>query len=128
RSHARGKALFGAGFLSWKQGELDDAARYATEALTIFRENGDALWTGYAELCLAIVLVAQRRTSESRPLLIDCLRIFKEMNATWDSWALTLKWVASQKKRVATRKTECASTRIFTTRCMAQLPLRRSWL
>jgi tetratricopeptide (TPR) repeat protein len=83
RSHARGKALFGAGFLSWKQGELADGARYAKEALAIFREKQDPLWIAYAGLGLALVLLAQGRTSESRPLLADCLRLFKETKSTW---------------------------------------------
>src|SRR5262249_48129792 len=82
-SHARGKALFGAGFLSWKQGELDDSARYAREALTIFREERDALWIGFAEFGLAIVQLAQEPTSESRTLLADSLRIFREAKSTW---------------------------------------------
>ena len=83
RSYARGKALFGAGFLLWKQGELNDAGRYAQESLAIFREKQDALWIGYAEFELAIVRLAQGRTSESRPLLLDSLRIFRETKATW---------------------------------------------
>ena len=83
RSHARGKALFGAGFLFWKQGRLSDAERYAREALEIFRETQDAVWTGLAELGLAIVLLALGRTSESSPLLLDCLSSFRETKSTW---------------------------------------------
>src|SRR5262245_27921192 len=83
RSHARGKALFGAGFLFWKQGRLSDAERYAREALEIFRETQDAVWTGLAELGLAIVLLALGRTSESRPLLLDCLSKFQDTTFTW---------------------------------------------
>jgi len=82
-SHAQGKALFGVGFLSWKQGELEDGGRYAREALTIFRERHDALWIAYAELGVAIVQLAQGPTSESRALLADCLRICRETKSIW---------------------------------------------
>src|SRR5262245_31199961 len=82
-SHARGQALFGLGFLSWKQGELDDGGRYAREALTIFRERHDALWIAYAELGVAIVQLAHGPSPESQPLLADCLRIFREARSKW---------------------------------------------
>ena len=82
-SHAQGKALFGVGLLSWKQGELDDGGRYAQEALAIFRERRDAHWIAYSELGVAIVQLAQGLTSESRALLADCLRICRETKAIW---------------------------------------------
>src|SRR5262249_40709569 len=54
RSHARAKALHGAALLSWKQANVDAGARYAEEALSIFRERGERLWFGHAESALAI--------------------------------------------------------------------------
>src|SRR5262249_54241530 len=83
RSHARARALHGAGFLSWKQANLGAGARYAEEALSIFRERGERLWFGQAEWVLAISRLGQRREAEARPLLEECLTIFREADSAW---------------------------------------------
>ena len=89
RSHARGRALFGAGLLAWEQGDVDVAAQEASEALSIFREGGETLWSGYAELVLGLAQMSQGRVVEAHPLLEECLSLFKEMKNTWGE-ALTL--------------------------------------
>jgi predicted ATPase len=83
RSHARAKALHGAALLSWKQANGDAGARYAEEALSIFRERGERLWLGHAELALAVCRLLQRREAEARLLLEECLTIFREADSVW---------------------------------------------
>jgi predicted ATPase len=82
-SQARGDALFGAGFLAWKLGELDDGARYAEEALAIFRDRRDPLWIANAQFVVAIIRMAQGNTSQPRSLLVDSLRVFGEARNAW---------------------------------------------
>jgi predicted ATPase len=89
RSHARGKALYGAGLMAWEEGDADVAAQEAEEALSILRERGDTQWRGYAEEVLVIARMSQGRVMEARPLLEECLRIFKEIQSPWGE-ALTL--------------------------------------
>ena len=81
RSTARAKALFSAGLLSWKEAKAEVAARYAEEALSIFRERGESLWSGRAQWVKAVSRMAQRHVGEARLLLEECLSIFKEMKS-----------------------------------------------
>src|SRR5262249_53954560 len=83
RSHARAKVLHGAGLLSWKQANVDAGARYAEEALSIFRERGDRLWFGRAEWVLAICRLSQRREADARRLLEECVTMLREANSVW---------------------------------------------
>jgi predicted ATPase len=92
RSAARGKALYGAGLLSWKQGNLDDGARYAEEALSILHERGDRVWSPHARLILGLARMGQGHVAQARPLLEECLSTFKEMNNTFGE-AFTLFWM-----------------------------------
>jgi hypothetical protein len=64
RSLARAKALFGAGLLSWKQIKAQAAARYAEEALSIFRERGDSFRGAMAQWVLGISRLAEGRIAE----------------------------------------------------------------
>jgi predicted ATPase len=89
RSNARGRALYGAGLLAWEQGDADVAAQDAEEALSILRQGDDTLWSGYAEEVLGLARMSQGRVVEARPLLEECLSIFKELKSTWGE-ALTL--------------------------------------
>ncbi len=89
RSHARGKALYGAGLLAWVQGDADVAAQEASEALSILREGDVTLWRGYAELVLGLARMSQGRFAQARPLLEECLSLFKELKST-SGEALTL--------------------------------------
>ena len=78
RSTARAKALFSAGLLSWKEAKAEVGARYAEEALSIFRERGELLWSGRAEWVLAASRMSQGHVAQARLLLEECLSIFKE--------------------------------------------------
>src|SRR5499433_1610491 len=83
QSTARAKALYGAGLLSWKQAKAGAGAQYAEEALSIFREKGELLWSGHAQWVLAVCRMALGHVAESRLLLDECLSIFKEMKSLW---------------------------------------------
>jgi predicted ATPase len=88
-SNARGRALYGAGLLALEQGDTDVAAQDAEEALSIFREGGETLWRGYAQLLLGTARMSQGHVVQARPLLEECLSIFKELKSPWGE-ALTL--------------------------------------
>jgi tetratricopeptide (TPR) repeat protein len=97
RSYARAKALYGSALLSWKQGETDAAARHAEEALAIFRGLGDRLWIGHAEWVLAVSRMSQGQLGQSRELLEECLRIFRDAKNRWgEANALAFLGVNSQ--------------------------------
>jgi tetratricopeptide (TPR) repeat protein len=83
RSYARAKVLYGAGFLSWKQANAGAGARYAEEALSIFRERGDRFWGSQAQWVLAVSRMAQGYLEQGRLLLEECLSGFKEVKSTW---------------------------------------------
>jgi predicted ATPase len=83
RSQARGRALYGAGLLAWEQGDANVAAQHAEEALSILREGDVTFWRGVAEEVLAIARMSQARIVEARPLLEECLSIFKELKSIW---------------------------------------------
>jgi predicted ATPase len=93
RSDARAKALFGAGLLSWKQADAATGARHAEEALSIFRELDDRTWSGRAEWLLGVCRMSQGQLAESRILLEDCLRLFRETKSTWGE-AIALGFLA----------------------------------
>jgi hypothetical protein len=93
RSYARGKALHGAALLTWKQADAATGARYAEEALSIFRELDDRTWSGHAEFVLAVCRMSQGQLVESRILLEDCLRLFRETKSSWGE-AITLGFLA----------------------------------
>jgi predicted ATPase len=83
RSHARGKALHGAALLSWKQAETARGARHAEQALSIFRELDDVVWSAQAEWVLAVCRLGQGEIAESRALLEDCLTMFRRAKHEW---------------------------------------------
>jgi predicted ATPase len=83
RGYLRAKALHGAAILSWKEAENQNAARYAEESLSIFRECGDLVWTGQSEWVLGVCRMALGRLDESRLLLDDALAVFRRAHHTW---------------------------------------------
>jgi len=83
RSTARAKALYGAGLLSWKKAKSGAGAQYAEEALSIFREKGELLWSAHAQWVLAVCRMSLGHVAQSRLLLEECLSIFKEMKDLW---------------------------------------------
>jgi tetratricopeptide (TPR) repeat protein len=97
RSHARAKALYGVGLLSWKQAMAEAGARHAEVALSIFRERGDPLWSGRAELILAISQMSQGHFEAARPLLDECLSIFRDTKSSWgEAYALAFLGIGNE--------------------------------
>jgi predicted ATPase len=89
RSAARGRALYGAGFLAWAQGDLEAASSRAEEALSIRREVGDKRWTAYAIMLLGLVRFTQGNMEVARSLLEESHSLTKELGDAWGQ-ALTL--------------------------------------
>jgi len=83
RSAARGKALVGAGWLAWAEGDYEAAAPRAEEGLSILREMGDKRAIGNAEWLLGMVRVGQRNSAAARPLLEASRTLFKELGDVW---------------------------------------------
>jgi predicted ATPase len=97
RTVARGKALYGAALLSWKQAKPDDGARYAEEALSILRERGERLFSGYAQWVLAVSRMCRAQLAETRVLLQECVTIFREANDAWgEAFSLSFLGVDSE--------------------------------
>ncbi len=83
RSAARGKALVGAGWLAWAEGDYEVASLRTEEGLSIVREAGDKRESGYAELLLGLVRMGQRNSAAARPLLEESRTLFKDLGDVW---------------------------------------------
>jgi predicted ATPase len=79
RSAARGKALSGAGWLAWAEGDYEAASPRAEEGLSIARARGDKRESGYAEWLLGLVQMGQRNSAAARPLLEESRTLFKDL-------------------------------------------------
>jgi predicted ATPase len=113
RSYARAKALYGAALLMWKQADAATGARYAEEALSIFRELDDRFRSGLAEWVLAVCRMSQGQLAESRILLEDCLRLFRETKSKWgEAIALGFLAVNSEIRGDYAEAISCGSTSV----------------
>jgi len=83
RSVARGKALLGAGWQAWAEGDYEAASPLAEESLSILREKGDKRAIGNAEWLLGLVRMGQRDSAAVRPLLEESRTLFKELGDVW---------------------------------------------
>jgi predicted ATPase len=83
RSAARGKALLGAGWLAWVEGDYAAASLRTEESLSIAREMGDKREIGNAEELLGLVRMGQRNSAAARPLLEESRTIFKDLGDGW---------------------------------------------
>jgi predicted ATPase len=79
RSAARGKALLGAGWLAWDEGDYAAASLRAEESLSIARELGDKRTIGTVEWLLGLVCMGQRNSGAARPLLEESHTLFQEL-------------------------------------------------
>jgi predicted ATPase len=79
RSAARGRALIGAGWLAWEEGDHAAASLRAEEGLSIVRELGDKRESGNAEWLLGLVRMGQRNSAAARPLLEESRILFKDL-------------------------------------------------
>jgi predicted ATPase len=83
RSAARGRALYGAGWLAWAEGDYQAASPLAEEGLSIMREIGDKRESGYAEWLLGLVRMGQRNSAAALPLLEESRTLFKDLGDVW---------------------------------------------
>ena len=94
RSAARGRALLGAGWLAWAEGDYEAASLRAEESLSIVREAQDKRLTGRAELLLGFVRTTQGNSAAARPLLEASRSLFKKLGDVWNE-AFTLYHLGS---------------------------------
>src|SRR5258708_22863479 len=83
RSAARGRALRGAGWLAWAEGDYEAACPRTEEGLSIVREIGDKRESGFAEMLLGLVRMGQRNSVAARPLLEESRTLFKDLGDVW---------------------------------------------
>ena len=83
RSRARARALYGAGFLAWRQGDLDQAQPLGEDSSEIARTWGDRM--GIASAISLLEHVARTRGDHERAtgLAERSVAIFREMGDTW---------------------------------------------
>ena len=94
RSAARGRALLGAGWLAWAEGDYEVASLRAEESLSIVREAQDKRLTGRAESLLGFVRTTQGNSAAARPLLEASRSLFKKLGDVWNE-AFTLYHLGS---------------------------------
>src|SRR5262249_40719906 len=82
-SVARGKALLGAGWQAWAEGNYEAASARGEESLSILREKGDKRESGYAEWLLGLVRMGQRNSAAARPLLEESRTLFTDLGDVW---------------------------------------------
>jgi predicted ATPase len=83
RSAARGKALYGAGWLDLVEGDYAAASLRAEEGLSIVRELGDKRGISNAAWLLGLVRMGQRNSAAARPLLEESRTLSKEIGDVW---------------------------------------------
>jgi len=89
RSAARGRALHGAGWQAWAEGDYAAASLRTEESLSIVREIGDKREIAYVECLLGLVRIGQRNSAAARPLLEESRTLFKDLGDVWGE-AVTL--------------------------------------
>src|SRR6266566_4920529 len=89
RSAARGRALLGAGWLAWAEGDFEAASPRAEESLAMVREAQDKRLISRAEALVGFVRVSQGNTAAARPLLEESRTLFNDLGDVWNE-AFTL--------------------------------------
>lgn len=82
-SRARARALYGAGFLAWRQGEFPQALALGRESLDASRALGDRLGMGSAISLLEQVARAQGDHEQAAALTEQSLAMFRQMGDGW---------------------------------------------
>ena len=82
-STARARALYGHGFLAWRQGLFDDATVLGEASLALSRRRGDTL--GMASAFSLLEHVARSRGDHARAVALpeQSLALFRELGDTW---------------------------------------------
>ena len=94
RSVARGRALLGAGWLAWAEGDYEAACLRTEESLSMVREAQDKRLIGRAEALLGFVQMSQGNTTAARPLFEESRTLFKDVGDVW-SEAMALYYLGS---------------------------------
>ena len=80
---ARAKALNGAGFLAWRQGEHGRAAALVEEGLALYRQLGDGLGIAFSLNILGLVARRQGDYGRAKELLEESLALWRESGHEW---------------------------------------------
>ncbi len=80
---ARARALYGAGFLAWRQGEFDQAQALGQKSLDVSRALGNQLGMASAISLLEHIARAQGDYAGAAALAERSLAMFREMGDTW---------------------------------------------
>jgi predicted ATPase/class 3 adenylate cyclase len=76
---ARAKALAGAGFLVYRQGDYDGSTRLCTESLALFRELSDRSGIGQALYVLGMAAEGQGNYEHAKALLMESLALGRQV-------------------------------------------------
>ncbi len=89
RSVTRGRALYGAGWMAYFEGDLAATSSHEEEALSIFREAGDKFEMVYATSLVGLVRVSQGNFEAARSLFEESLSLARELgDAMGEAYAL----------------------------------------
>ena len=85
RTAIRARALRGAGFLAFAQGDFSEARQFLEESVSVGRELGQAgkRELAQAQATLAHVVLLQGNPSASRELAGESLQLFQEIGEAW---------------------------------------------
>ena len=89
---ARARALYGAGFLAWRQGDFDQAQAFGRESLGIARALGNALGMAAATSLLEQVARSQGHYARAAALPEQSLAMFRELG---DAWGIATALIAA---------------------------------
>ncbi len=96
RSLARGRALSGAGWMAYHEGDLVATASYEEEAVSILREAGDQYGIANADQALGLVRLSQGNIEAARSLFAESLSLCKELEHAWgEAFALSNLGIAA---------------------------------
>jgi len=90
-SPARGKALYGAGYLAWRLGDYESAVRLSEESLALCRTLGDKWGLAFSLLNLGVIARYQDHYERAEALHEESLALFRELGSLWGvAWSLRL--------------------------------------
>jgi predicted ATPase/DNA-binding CsgD family transcriptional regulator len=89
---ARAMGLREAANIAQWQGDLDSAARLATESLAIFREHADAVRVAEALRGLGSIAIDRRRLDEAASLLAESWEMLQSIGTPWDAAFAIYLW------------------------------------
>lgn len=85
------KAMAGAGLLAWAANELENAKKYASDSLTLYRTSEDHSGIAKCQHILGLVERRQGNCQRAQELFQGSLRSFQKLNDKWDEAWSTLE-------------------------------------